>query len=94
MAQPHPAAVPASSELKPRESVDDNGVRLNSPHVAYGDVRAARLEQGADTLAEPRQVGAGDRAADRERDRARRTGGHRQIDPQPGQKSSRAPGSP
>ena len=72
MTQPHLAAVPLSGELESRERVDRNGVRLDPANVADGDGRAALAEQRAHALAKTGQVGASDRAADGERDRARR----------------------
>ena len=71
IAQAHLATAPHCGELEAREGIGRHGVRRDSVHVADGNVRAAQLEQGADTLAEPGQVGALDWAADCERDRLR-----------------------
>jgi hypothetical protein len=65
-------AVPPRRQLKPRQRVDSNRVGDNAPYVAEGDVGVASLEQGTDALAEPGQVGAGNRSVNGERDRLRR----------------------
>ena len=72
MAQPDLAAVPPRGELEPNEGVDGHQVGLDAAHVAEDDRAGAPLEKSADTLAESGQVGAGNRAADGERDRLRR----------------------
>ena len=74
------AAVPARGELEPRESVDRHRVGLDTAHVTECEARTARREQVADALAEPRQIGARDRAADGKGDRAWRRGAHRGLD--------------
>ena len=77
------------SELQPRERVDRDDVRLDAGDVAERDRRAGPAEQRADPVAEPGQVGARDRAPDRERDTA--VGNrHRDIDREPGENSSHA----
>ena len=77
MAQPDLATAALRGELEPRESVDRHRIRLDAAHVADGDTGPVSLQQRADALAEPGQVGAGDRAGDGKDDRAelRRTSG-------------------
>ena len=71
MAQPHLAAMAPRGKLKPREGVHRHCVWIDAAYVAEGDVRTAVGQNGTDTLAEPGQVGACDRAADGEGDRLR-----------------------
>ena len=71
MEQPDLKAVPPGGELEPREGIDRHCVGADAADVAEGDVGAARLQQRADTLTEPGQIGARDGAADREGDRLR-----------------------
>ena len=54
--------------------------------VADRDLGAARRQQRADPVAQAGEVGAGDRAADREPDRGRHT--HQEVDRSPSEKSS------
>ena len=70
------AVVAPRGELEAREGIDAHRVGIDAAHLAAGDRRAAGLEQRAHALAEPRQVGVGDGAANREADRLRRPGGH------------------
>jgi hypothetical protein len=72
--------VPARGELETGERVGRNRVGLDSAHIAEGEGGAAFFEQRADARTKLREVGPGDRPADREGDRFRRTGGHQEID--------------
>jgi len=77
MAELNLAALPPGCELKPRKTIDRHGIGIDPRHVAEGDLRAAaRAQQPAHALAEPRQVRAGDRATDGKGDRARLGGSH------------------
>jgi hypothetical protein len=78
MAQPDTASHPPRRELKPSEGVDCHRIGGDAAHVAEGDVCAALSQQRADTIAEPAQVSARDRAADCERERVRPWRGHRE----------------
>ena len=49
--QAHLATAPRCGELEAREGIGRHGVRRDAVHIADGNVRAAQLEQGADTLA-------------------------------------------
>ncbi len=80
MAQAHLAPVPPRGELKPRERIDRDRVGLDCRDVAHRDVCAAFAEQRADSLAEAGEVFAGDRAADGEVDRVRRSVAHAEED--------------
>ena len=76
--------MPPRGELEPGERVDRHRVDVDAAHVAQRNAGAAPLQQRADAVAQPGQVGACDRAFDRERDRALRRGSHlRAIDRQP-----------
>ena len=76
-----PGSAPLRGELEPREGVDGDRVGVDPAHVAEGDGGAASLQQRADARAEPGQVGASDRAGDREDDRFGRRGSHLHEDP-------------
>ena len=80
VAQPNPAASAASGELEAREGVDGHRVRADAAHVDERDRGLARLEERTNSIAEPRQVGGRDRPANREADRLRLTGCHRERD--------------
>jgi len=69
MAQPHLATAALRGELEPCESVDRHRIGLDAAHVADGGIGLVSLQQGADTPAEPGQVGACDRAGDGKDDR-------------------------
>ena len=60
-----------ATSWKPRERVDGHGVGVDAAHVAERR-RRSRSSRAQTAVAQPRQVGAGDRALDREGDRARR----------------------
>jgi hypothetical protein len=77
VAQADLAIVSLRGELKPSEGVDRHRVGVDTCHLAEKEVRASLGQQGADTVAEPGQVGAGDRAADGKGDRVRPYRGHR-----------------
>jgi hypothetical protein len=62
------ASVAARSELEPGERVHRHGVRLDAADVAEHDLGPGPVEDGADSSAEPREVVARDRAADRKGD--------------------------
>jgi hypothetical protein len=59
----HAAAVPERRELEARERVDDHCVELDAVHVTHHD-RATRVEERTRTVAQAREVCAGDRSAD------------------------------
>jgi hypothetical protein len=88
MAQANLATAPHCAELEAREGIGRNGVRRNSVHIADCNVGVVQLEQGADTLTQPGQVGTLNWTADRERDGLRRRGCHPGIDPPNGENSS------
>ena len=90
MAQPHLAAAPPGRELEPGEGVDRHRVGIDPAHVAEGDLCAAPPEQPANAVAEPGQVGAGDRTVYGKGDRPRRKRGHRDVDRRPCDNSSEA----
>ena len=76
-AEPHLAAVPPRGELEPRERVDRDGVDARRRCTSQSATSAPALrEQRADAVAQPGQVGARDRARDRERDRGCGSDGH------------------
>jgi hypothetical protein len=65
-----PAA--ARGELEAGEGVDRDRIGIDPGYVAVGDLGAAPGQDGADPVAEPGKIGAGDGAVDGERDRSRR----------------------
>src|SRR5829696_3459636 len=88
MTKPDLATVAPGGELKSRECIDRHRVGLDSRYVAESDVGAAPVQQPADSLAKPGQVGGGDGASDGESDRLRRRGGHLETDRREGENSS------
>ena len=72
----HAASTPPRGELEARQRVDAYGVGLHARDVAARD-RAVLAEHGAHAIAETREIGAGDRAADGEGDLVRRGCRHR-----------------
>jgi hypothetical protein len=66
--EPHFAPVPASAELQPAERVHYHRVRLHAMDVAEDDAAGRLAKKGTDTVAQTGQVGARDRAANREAD--------------------------
>lgn len=80
IAEPDPATAAARGDLEARERLDRDRVGLDSGDVAR-DHGAARRQERAHAVAETRQVFAGDRAADGERDLVRLRLRHRHVDP-------------
>jgi hypothetical protein len=80
--------VPSRGKVDARERVERDGVRPGTGDVAEDDVGLPLVEQRTDTLAQGREIGASDRAAECERDRLRRWGCHHGMDRLGGQKSS------
>jgi hypothetical protein len=76
--------------MDPCEGVERHGVSRGLRDVAENQLRTALFEERADALAQNRQIGTADRAADCERDRLRRWGCHQEIDPPAGRNSSLA----
>ena len=67
-------------ELETRERVDRHRIRVDARHVAVDDDSRALSEHCADAIAQPRKIGATDRAADGEGDLVRPRSGHRSLD--------------
>jgi len=64
------APEPLGGELEPGERVDRHGVRGDElAHLADDQLGVAAVQQPAGALAEPGQIGAGERAADGKDDR-------------------------
>ena len=78
--QSYLTAMAARGDLQARERVDGHGVRLDAAHVAAGDRRGRCGEELADTVAQPREIGAGDGTVDRELDGSLHLGAHRRTD--------------
>ena len=90
MAQSNLATAPLGCELEPGESIDRHRIGLDAAHIAQRDVGVAPFQQRADTLAEPREVGASDGACDRKGDRFRCRRVHLGVDRRGGKNSSLA----
>ena len=71
IAEPNLAALASRCELEPRESVNCHGIGTDASHVTEDDTPLAAAEQRANSRAQPRKVGARNRAADGERDYVR-----------------------
>jgi hypothetical protein len=84
----HLAPVPPRPELEPRKRVDRDRIGRHGADVAEGKVGSAPFEQRADAVAEPGQVGTGDRAFDGEDNGVGPYGGHPGEDSSPLEKSS------
>ena len=80
-AQPHAASLPARGELEPRQRVDRDRVRLDAVDVAVGDLGGARPQEPPDALAQSRQIGTCDRAANGEGDLVRPGCRHLSVGP-------------
>ena len=76
----HGAATSHRRDLETRERVDRHRIRVDARHVAVGDDRPALGEDGTDPIAQPRKIGATDRAADGEGDLVRPGCRHRSLD--------------
>jgi hypothetical protein len=83
--------VTARGELQPRQGVDGHGIEADIVHVTERDIRLARCEDPAETVAEAGQVAPRDRPVDGDFERARRFQGHRSYDRR-GRRNSSASG--
>ena len=78
--QTHGAATSHRRELETRERVDRHRIRVDARDVAVDDDSRALGQHCADAIAQPRKIGATDRAADGEGDLVRPRSGHRSLD--------------